>query len=633
MKKLLSLTALLLLALACNQRLEPVEETPVKTAGDFVFQASFEKQTAPETKVFMNEDWQLRWNTGDRISVFNKTSDNLAFAYNGADAALSGTFSALEPDAVLSGAPRPKIYAVYPYASGTTVAADGTFSLTLPAEQSYYGGVSFGQGANTMVSVSEQETNQLVFRNVCGYLQIKLYGEGASVSRVTLKSNAGEPLAGSARVSVTDDGVPSVTMQADAAGEVSMTCPTPVPLGTDAAHYTTFLLAIPPTTFTQGFTLTVTDSDGYIIEKSTTKAYTVERNTVFAMAPLCCREIETFAIENAGIRNYIAQVDYSSDPSYSLSYVDQYKSTASDDPLPFKVSSVSGAAKVRMKALTAPYWGKEWTVSGTSVYNLIPGVVYHYDVLSNAGASLKSGFVRPEGQVRMISGFSYNVRDLGGWAASGGSIVYGRLYRGAQLEGIKEEGKTIFLDDLQIAADLDLRGYDSGSPARVLDASRCEYENIKLWKFLGNGTGTTQELYQKAIRDIIGWLSAGKNVYFHCIGGADRTGTLAFLIEALLGVSESDLSKDYELTSFDGSHSRKRNDKQTNYQQTNSQYIFTWLINYLRSDAFGGSSVSINQNVENWAKTRFSSDVDPLTDEEITRLRSLLITAPSVGTY
>ena len=89
----------------------------------------------------------------------------------------------------------------------------------------------------------------------------------------------------------------------------------------------------------------------------------------------------------------------------------------------------------------------------------------------------------------------------------------------------------------------------------------------------------------------------------------------------------------YELTSFDGSHSRKRNDKQTNYQQTNSQYIFTWLINYLRSDAFGGSSVSINQNVENWAKTRFSSDVDPLTDEEITRLRSLLITAPSVGTY
>ena len=30
-------------------------------------------------------------------------------------------------------------------------------------------------------------------------------------------------------------------------------------------------------------------------------------------------------------------------------------------------------------------------------------------------------------------------------------------------------------------------------------------------------------------------------VYIHCTGGADRTGTLAFLINALLGVGEDDL--------------------------------------------------------------------------------------------
>jgi hypothetical protein len=36
----------------------------------------------------------------------------------------------------------------------------------------------------------------------------------------------------------------------------------------------------------------------------------------------------------------------------------------------------------------------------------------------------------------------------------------------------------------------------------------------------------------------------------HCQGGCDRTGTLSFLLLGLLGVSESDLAKEYELSSF-----------------------------------------------------------------------------------
>ena len=39
---------------------------------------------------------------------------------------------------------------------------------------------------------------------------------------------------------------------------------------------------------------------------------------------------------------------------------------------------------------------------------------------------------------------------------------------------------------------------------------------------------------------------------FHCIGGADRTGTVAMLLEALLGVCEDDLWRDYLTTGFSG---------------------------------------------------------------------------------
>ena len=38
---------------------------------------------------------------------------------------------------------------------------------------------------------------------------------------------------------------------------------------------------------------------------------------------------------------------------------------------------------------------------------------------------------------------------------------------------------------------------------------------------------------------------------FHCIAGADRTGSLAYILNALLGVDEDELWKDWEVTAFD----------------------------------------------------------------------------------
>ena len=39
-------------------------------------------------------------------------------------------------------------------------------------------------------------------------------------------------------------------------------------------------------------------------------------------------------------------------------------------------------------------------------------------------------------------------------------------------------------------------------------------------------------------------------IYYHCWGGADRTGTYAFLLGSILGMSDEDLAMDYELTSL-----------------------------------------------------------------------------------
>ena len=68
---------------------------------------------------------------------------------------------------------------------------------------------------------------------------------------------------------------------------------------------------------------------------------------------------------------------------------------------------------------------------------------------------------------------------------------------------------------------------------------------------------------RRAFADVFRVLLNEKNypVVFHCIGGADRTGTLAFILNALLGCDEDELFLDWEVTGFTGgvTDSRHRN--------------------------------------------------------------------------
>ena len=49
-----------------------------------------------------------------------------------------------------------------------------------------------------------------------------------------------------------------------------------------------------------------------------------------------------------------------------------------------------------------------------------------------------------------------------------------------------------------------------------------------------------------------------ESVFFHCTIGTDRTGTIAYFLEGLLGVSEEDRLRDYEMTYYFGLTNRSR---------------------------------------------------------------------------
>ena len=137
-----------------------------------------------------------------------------------------------------------------------------------------------------MIDPANGDDQFLSFKNVCGFIRLRLYGDNASVSSVSLTGNNEEKIAGKAAIVPSVDKDPTITMDATATTTVNLVCETAVTLGTSATDYTEFVVAIPPVTFTGGFTIVVTNPDGKTFTKSTTKSLTVSRNKMESMGAI-----------------------------------------------------------------------------------------------------------------------------------------------------------------------------------------------------------------------------------------------------------------------------------------------------------------------------------------------------------
>ena len=199
-----------------------------------------------------------------------------------------------------------------------------------------------------------------------------------------------------------------------------------------------------------------------------------------------------------------------------------------------------------------------------------------------------------------------NGRDIGGWLTADGKkrVKQGLIYRSAYIEYCSPSGEEVYMpmgylkDTLGIKLDLDLRTIDNIRMYKdwpctwdtidgIMDGDeiltqssigpgvvRCCIENetaglgpngngiefpnqTSFTSTLKNAKGETQSLKQNKIAV---WTAFNKiyesaivkseSVLFHCYQGKDRTGSLAFLIHGLLGVSQTDAKKDYGTALF-----------------------------------------------------------------------------------
>ena len=227
------------------------------------------------------------------------------------------------------------------------------------------------------------------------------------------------------------------------------------------------------------------------------------------------------------VRNYLANVVY--------------------DPTDYSTSQIANYAPATAVVSNYKPIGQE--AGGVMHYNEVPNILTPF-----AGTDA-AGTLKPLDALRWIrtrdnSAEAWNVRDLGGWACDGGTVKYGLLIRGGKLSAAD---RAVLVGELGVQHDLDLRGREGGGSGDETDmeesplGSDVWYTRTQQYAWYALTPVATWQAYLRCVIDAV---THREPVYFHCTAGADRTGTLACVLEGLLGMSQSDIDKDYELTTF-----------------------------------------------------------------------------------
>ena len=270
-------------------------------------------------------------------------------------------------------------------------------------------------------------------------------------------------------------------------------------------------------------------------------------------------------------RQYIEKVDYTSTSGIASG------SSAKDAPLAINLSweatpdKVNGCDYYLVDVFEGsddnPLYSLKTDENKLDIYNLKINTHYSYQVTacydnsSTKFTSEKSEFkTTDKGPRNLLINNVINARDLGGHGIKQGLIYRsGRFNESDGTTKIDQTTIDVATKDLKIKTEIDLRRFEeNGNITASPLGESVNYHHLPMYyggnnvlTYVGEHSGVAYD-NPAQIKNFFELLADERNypVDFHCAIGKDRTGCMAYLIEALCGMDEEYLYRDYLFSNF-----------------------------------------------------------------------------------
>ena len=267
-------------------------------------------------------------------------------------------------------------------------------------------------------------------------------------------------------------------------------------------------------------------------------------------------------------------------------------------------------------------------VGSAELANLFRARKYRVQITDGSNTSQGFEFTTGDYPRTITMGGVHNVRDIGGFVTSYGVRTnQGLMYRGYYIDdksgghgvNYSAEVQAVQEEVMKIGYEIDLQksSETNGRTVSALnsDVTPCDYKCLTLVSY----ENFLKEDSYKNLKEVMHIMAQSdeKHTYFHCWGGADRTGMLDFFINAILGVSYTDLIEEFELTT-------QTNNKRCHMHNSSSAHYAKFMDAFINGNGINWKNFdpekTVNENCYNWLIE--VPEVDP---EDIERIREIML--------